>query len=247
MISVNGIGLKEFKQGIIDKQTLSAASEVVSKGVYDATTLSAVDTDLAPANIKQGVTIFGKEGTLPPGGTETIEKYSEGSLASGATYTPNSSGVFFSSNGQQAINVAYYSTVAATWYPVKTLATLAGSTAIGDGTNFQIKNNNPGARNYCLMRHYYSTGTYIRDKDEQLAAGATYTPATAGFFADAAELTGCYMQIYMVGTWVATFEAGMTPTVDFSVTIVVGDGTNLRVRNTAGTSSYHVTMRTKLT
>ncbi len=44
-------------------QTLDSASEVVAQGFYAATTLSAVDSDLAVANIKNGVTIFGKLGT----------------------------------------------------------------------------------------------------------------------------------------------------------------------------------------
>jgi len=45
-------------------KTLSPANETVAAGYYAATTLSAVDGDLAPANIKNGVTIFGKVGTV---------------------------------------------------------------------------------------------------------------------------------------------------------------------------------------
>jgi hypothetical protein len=45
------------------KQTLSAANDTVTAGLYDATTLSAVDTDLATGNIKSGVTIFGFAGS----------------------------------------------------------------------------------------------------------------------------------------------------------------------------------------
>ena len=46
------------------KQTLSSATDTVSAGYYAATMLHAVDTDLAPANIKSGVTIFGETGTF---------------------------------------------------------------------------------------------------------------------------------------------------------------------------------------
>lgn len=49
------------------KQALAAASEAVAKGVYDATTLSAVDADLAVGNIKNAITIFGKLGTFAGG------------------------------------------------------------------------------------------------------------------------------------------------------------------------------------
>lgn len=50
--------------GTMPTRTLSAASETVSAGYYDASTLSAVDTDLAVGNIKSGTTIFGILGTL---------------------------------------------------------------------------------------------------------------------------------------------------------------------------------------
>ena len=43
-------------------QTLSPLSETVAAGYYTATTLSTVDNDLATANIKSGITIFGKAG-----------------------------------------------------------------------------------------------------------------------------------------------------------------------------------------
>ncbi len=43
-------------------KTLSDANDTVDAGYYAATTLSAVDVDLATANIKAGITIFGKAG-----------------------------------------------------------------------------------------------------------------------------------------------------------------------------------------
>ncbi len=55
-----GVGIN----GVQVKQALAAASETVDEGVYDATTLSTVDADLAVGNIKDGVTIFGKLGTF---------------------------------------------------------------------------------------------------------------------------------------------------------------------------------------
>ena len=44
-------------------KTLSAANDTVTAGYYEATTLSAVDADLAAANIRCGKTIFGVDGT----------------------------------------------------------------------------------------------------------------------------------------------------------------------------------------
>jgi hypothetical protein len=51
----------------IPAQTISPNSTNIPYGVYDATTLDAVDTDLIAENIKQGVTIFGIEGELEEG------------------------------------------------------------------------------------------------------------------------------------------------------------------------------------
>lgn len=62
MVFVGGASLLKYKGGQINKKTLSAGSETVSAGIYDATTLSAVDADLATTNIKSGVTIFSKAG-----------------------------------------------------------------------------------------------------------------------------------------------------------------------------------------
>jgi len=45
-------------------QTLSSNSVVVDAGYYAATTLTNVESDLAPANIKTNVTLFGIAGTL---------------------------------------------------------------------------------------------------------------------------------------------------------------------------------------
>lgn len=51
------------KTGTMATRTLSPNNDTVLAGYYAATTLSTVDVHLAPANIKPGVTIFGKVGT----------------------------------------------------------------------------------------------------------------------------------------------------------------------------------------
>ncbi len=50
--------------GLATPKALSPATAVVSAGYYAATNLTAVDADLAAANIKTNVTIFGVAGTL---------------------------------------------------------------------------------------------------------------------------------------------------------------------------------------
>lgn len=51
------------KTGTLPTQSLSPASANVAAGYYAMTTLDAVDADLAAANIVDGITIFGVEGT----------------------------------------------------------------------------------------------------------------------------------------------------------------------------------------
>ena len=55
--------------GTMPIQTLSAANDTVAAGYYGATTLNAVDPDLAPAHIKKSVNIFGVTGTYEPAGS----------------------------------------------------------------------------------------------------------------------------------------------------------------------------------
>ena len=63
---------------------LSPASEVVEAGYYAATTLSTVDADLATANIKAGVTVFGIVGkTEVVDTTEAVTPAAEGDIALG--------------------------------------------------------------------------------------------------------------------------------------------------------------------
>jgi len=59
------------RTGTMATQTLSADSTTVEAGYYDATTLDAVDPNLAEGNIKNGVTIFGVEGERHGGCTCT--------------------------------------------------------------------------------------------------------------------------------------------------------------------------------
>jgi hypothetical protein len=48
-------------------KTLSASTTTVSYGIYQATNLATIDTDLVATNIKSGATIFGVSGTVSPG------------------------------------------------------------------------------------------------------------------------------------------------------------------------------------
>ncbi len=243
MISINGVGLKEFKQGVIDKQALSAASETVAKGIYDATTLSAVDADLAAANIKLGTTIFGFLGALAPGGVETYEKYYSGNLAPGANYTPTDPGIFSNCGGIRG-TPEYYSTGAGVWYSPYNQTVHEAGMGIGDGSNYHLHNYH-GSNTYeqCLFRHHFSTGAYERNSDAQLVAGASYIPSDEGYFVQGAEDVLVELQGNMTVTgWQCWREAQRAVTIA-SMCCGIGDGTNLRVNNTAGGARRYVLMR----
>ncbi|GAI89665.1 unnamed protein product, partial [marine sediment metagenome] len=57
-------GSTTLLEGTMPTQTLNPANENVLAGYYAATTLSAVDAHLVAENIKKGVNIFGKVGTV---------------------------------------------------------------------------------------------------------------------------------------------------------------------------------------
>lgn len=179
------------------------------------------------------------------GPTETIEMYSNATLVGGATYTPADSGIFSHGRNAAAMRVQYYSTANTAWYSNIVVTSSNSFTAIGDGTNFRILNNLGGNAEYMLFRHYISTGTYERARDEQLAALATWTPAVSGYFAFGGEAVEVQFQMnYATFGWMSIFTASS----GYPLTIVLGDGTNLRVKNThAANAYYHVTMRAKMT
>ncbi|KKK77353.1 hypothetical protein LCGC14_2854460, partial [marine sediment metagenome] len=62
-VSINGVYSHNYIDGVLVKETLSAANETVARGHYAATTLSTVDGDLAVGNIKSGITMFGFAGS----------------------------------------------------------------------------------------------------------------------------------------------------------------------------------------
>ncbi len=236
--------------GATKKGALDPANSTVNKGLYDATLLETVDPDLAVGNIKSAINIFGKVGTLPAGGVETIEKYADAAIADSATYTPAASGIFYLSSedafaGTGDFTHSYYSTVAAEWYSPKTITKVQSTTAIGDGSNFRIVNNSGNNREYILFRHYYSSGTYERNKDEQLLDAAGYTPAVSGFFADGARAVSCDIRLNFTG--VGWRQVGEINASNYPGTIVIGDGTNLKVYNASAGAVRHVLMRAKLT
>lgn len=76
---INGVPAGRDSASVTLK-TLSAANDTVAEGYYAATTLHAVDADLAVGNIAVGKTVFGLAGTYTSDATAA-----EGDIASGKT------------------------------------------------------------------------------------------------------------------------------------------------------------------
>jgi len=100
-----GGGQMTFSTGTMATQSLSADNETVSAGYYAATTLSAVDADLAAENIASGVTIFGKVGTMSGGcvpDTGQTTSYT-GTFGEDHDYQPADTQMSYTDNGDGTI------------------------------------------------------------------------------------------------------------------------------------------------
>ena len=227
-------------------KTLSDANDTVAAGYYAATTLSAVDGNLAPANIKEAVNIFGKVGTVAEQGTETYERYHTAEMATETTYTPGDSGMFCATTYDTDFAVELQDG-ASTWQAV--LASSMGCNAIiGDGSHLRFYNSDALTKKLVVMRHYFSTGTYERYYTAEMAASATYTPSDEGFFGHGADIKKCYAEFqYNGGDWLRIDTYDTTGT-RLCIMTGIGDGTNLRFRNQdAANARWIVAMRAVMT
>ncbi len=95
---VNGVKLTGTLS--LAAQSLSAANDTVNGGTYSATTLHAVDADLAAVNIKSGVNIFGFVGVIALPDTGQTTSYAAGD---DAAYNPATTQKYFVDNGNGTI------------------------------------------------------------------------------------------------------------------------------------------------
>jgi hypothetical protein len=102
--------------GTMATRTLSAANATVSAGYYAATTLTAVDPDLAATNIQSGTVIFGQTGTLRP----ALGDATAAQVLSGRTFTTNNSAQLTGTMPSNALSAAN-ATVSAGYYAATTL------------------------------------------------------------------------------------------------------------------------------
>ena len=229
---------------------MADASETLAAGVYDATTLSAIDADLTAAKIKSGQNIFGFAGTVVEKGTETLEKYFSADLPTNATYTPGDAGLFLLiPEGGSGCAVEYFSTGDAAWHNVSGVDGVYQGSAqcIGDGANFRIKSYVGPIREYMLWRQNCSAGTYERALDTDLAAVTASTPSS-GFLSLAKEQAGGNARLesnYDTIGWATSYLTESA--ISRRVLCAISDGTNARVYNISGVSAvWVVVMRAKM-
>ena len=111
--------------GTLAAQTLAVSTDEVKTGVYAATWLSAVDTDLAAANIRSGFNIFGHAGTFTSGATAAA-----GNIMSGLTAGVNGA-IITGTLPTQTLNPAN-DTVTAGYYNATTLSAVDPDLAAGN-------------------------------------------------------------------------------------------------------------------
>jgi hypothetical protein len=118
--------------GSLSTQTLSAANDTVAAGNYAATTLSVVDTDLASANIKSGVTIFGFAGNVNVVDTSSGDATTTELLLGKKAWVD---GLEVTGSIATSTLSAANDTVAAGYYDATTLATVDSDLAVGNIKN----------------------------------------------------------------------------------------------------------------
>lgn len=232
MIGKQGVSLIIGHNGVQDKTTLNPANETVARGIYDATTLSTVDAELATVNIKAGITIFGFAGPA------TVQDISGADAAVGDV---KDTVTFFSVTGTiktgtmatRTLNPDN-ETVLAGYYAATTLSTV--------DIHLAAANIKQGVTIFGFLGTVIQAGveTIERVTVENIADGAAYTPGVAGLF------MASYIKMQHIASELfSTAEAGWeamnigTPVRIF----VVGDGTNLRFVNNTGAQREIVVFR----
>lgn len=238
-----------IRTGTMPIVAIVAANDNYPAGYHagDAGGLDAIDADLAPGNIKLGVDIFGKVGTVIEGGVETIEMYAEGNLATTQFYVPSHEGIYFTGKATQLGWQVQYQDGGTVWRPTVSGAfSCTTISAISDGSRFKLYRQGAAAADYQLMRHYMSTGTYERASSADLASLATYTPSE-GFVAVGVELVSVYIQQDLpTEGWVRAYENPHQT--GYAVALVITDGAEIRVLNSDGANArWYALMRAVMT
>lgn len=85
------------------KRTLSVSTDAVNAGYYEKQFLSDVDTDLAAGNIRSGVTIFGKVGTMSGGAVPDTGQTTSYGTGDDADYNPAGTQMSYTDNADGTI------------------------------------------------------------------------------------------------------------------------------------------------
>jgi len=248
--------------GSVATQTLSVLNDTVAAGYYAATTLSAVDSDLATGNIKSGITIFGIDGNGNVVDTSTGDAVAGDILSAkkawvgGLEITGNiancssegsqscyAMGTYFAGTSKTASNSA--TSQSAGYYPAFDLATvdtdLTASKIMADVSIFGVSGT--------LLKNLF-TGT---DRSDRLSTvtlnvgGSGYTPGAQVLTVTQSGASGGAVNVTVDAGGVVTSvdsiaTTGKVYSVANGLATTGGGGTGATVNITAITSHYPITV-----
>ncbi len=243
-VSINGVDKQGVSINAVQvKQALDPTNETVNKGVYDPTTLSAVDADLQAANIKLAVNIFGKVGTLAAGITYTDYHYYE-DLAGVASYTPPAQSQSLLCNettllGTNEVRVEFHDGVG--WNIGHQTTPIESTCHVFQDTdqNLRVYNNSGALAKISLTGVTWTAGFTNYHYYEDLVAGATYLPpakSIASLFAEYGSLSSensICVEFYDGAAWLDAHR--VTPTLESSRMLFQDNDQNIRIKNSNAT------------
>ncbi len=177
MIIQNGVGITSLLNANTLKQALNPANETVARGIYNATTLSTVDGDLATANIKNGITLFGFAGSVDVRDVSDANAL-VGEVKTGRTFYAVG-GARKTGTGTKTLNPAN-ETVAAGYYAATTLSAVDVNLAVGNIKSSVNIFGFVGTYAQSLAEDILGSGQPIDTADQSGSGAVLSTPITAG-------------------------------------------------------------------
>lgn len=233
------------KTGTMPTKAIAAGTDTYEEGYHagDPGGLDAIDADLAPANIKSGVTIFGKVGTSM---SFTDYHYYE-DLAGGATYTPPASSLAILLNEDRTLqsdvmHIEFYDD--AGWVDGHDAGVDEATCHLfqDSNQNIRVANADISAYKISLTGVTWSGATDYRHY-EDLAVSTAYTPSAesiaSAFVVEGFLNSDICLQLYNGSSWL---DAHAGSVMERSRLVLQDNGQNMRVYNADASNAHKISL-----